>query len=124
MTAIRVIVSITAPSVEAAEETLRQRIEACKRTEAEEEGCLQFEVFRSAMRPERLVVMELWASKAVYDLHWRAVQERDRLNPPAPPVPGVARPVVEMYRQTVFARVDGIWQAADASERMETIRWT
>jgi quinol monooxygenase YgiN len=124
MSAVRVIVSIAAPSAEAAEEILRQRVDACKRTEAEEEGCLQYEIFRSALRPERFVLMELWASRALYDKHWRLVQDRDRANPPAPPAPGAARPVVEIYKQTVFQRVDGIWQAADAEERMETIRWT
>ena len=124
MALVRVIVSVTASSVEAADEAIRQRVEVCKRVEAEEEGCLQYEVFRSVMRPECFTLMELWASKAIYDKHWRLVQERDAAKPPSPPAPGAPRPTVEMYKQTIFQRVDGIWQAADEDERMETIRWT
>jgi quinol monooxygenase YgiN len=124
MSAVRVIVSVTAPSVEAADEAIRQRVEACKKIEATEEGCLQYEVFRSVMRPECYTLMELWASKAVYDKHWSLVQEREGAKPASPPPTGSARPTVEMYKQTIFQRVDGIWQAADADERMETIRWT
>ena len=124
MSLVRVIVSITAASAEAADEAIRQRVEVCKRVEAEEEGCLQYEVFRSVMRPERYTLIELWASKAIYDKHWRLSQERNRAKPPAPPAPDAPPPTVEMYKQTIFQRVDGIWQAADAAERMETIRWT
>jgi quinol monooxygenase YgiN len=123
MAAVRVIVSVTAASTEAADEAIRQRVEVCKQTEPEE-GCLQYEVFRSVMRPERFTLMELWASKALFDKHWRLVQERDRAKAPAPPAAGAPRPTVEMYKQTLFQRVDGIWQAADQDERMETIRWT
>lgn len=124
MSAVRVIVSGQAPSAEAADDLIAKRVEVCKRVQAEEEGCLQYEVYRSAMRPDCYVLMELWASKALYDKHWRLQQERERANPPPPPAPGAPRAVVEMYRRTVFQRVDGIWQAADPEERMETIRWT
>ena len=124
MSQIRVVVSITAASVEAADELIRQRVEVCKRVEAEEEGCLQYEVFRSVMRPERFTLMELWTSEAIYDKHWRLSQERGSAKPAAPPAPGAPRQTVEMYKQKLFQRVDGIWQAADAGERMETIRWT
>ncbi|GEM_PF-1765095 len=122
--AVRVVVSVEAASEQAADEAIHKRVEVCRRTEAEEEGCLQYEVYRSALHPERYVLMELWASKAMYDKHWRLQQEREKVNPPSPPVPGGKRPTVEIYRQTQFQRVDGIWQAADPEERTETIRWT
>ena len=122
--AVRLVVSVEAASAEAADEALRKRVEVCRRTEAEEEGCLQYEVYRSALRPERYILMELWASKAMYDKHWRLQQEREKTNPPPPPVPGGKWPTVEIYQQVQFQHVDGIWQAADAEERTETIRWT
>lgn len=121
--AVRVVVSVTAPSVEAADEAIRKRVDVCKRTQAEEEGCLQYEVYRSALRPECYVLMELWASKTCYDKHWHLQQEREKANPPPAPTPGGVRPTVEIYRQTLYQRVDGIWQAADPDERMDTIRW-
>lgn len=124
MTQVRVVATVEAKSVQAADEAIRKRVEVCERVQAEEEGCLQYEVYRSVARPERFVLLELWASKALYDKHWHLQQERERANPPPPRGPDVARGVIEMYRQEIFQRVDGIWQSADPEERMETIRWT
>jgi hypothetical protein len=76
------------------------------------------------MRPECFALIELWASKALYDKHWRNQQEREKANPPAAPPAGAKPPTVEMYKQVFFQRVDGIWQAHDPEERTETIRWT
>ena len=126
--AVRIIVTISAPSAEAAAAGVADRVELCKRTEAEEEGCLQYEVFQSAVHPERFILSELWANRAVYDKHWKLQQARERENPkppPPPPVPGAParRSVVEIYEQQIFTVVDGIWQSATESERSETIRW-
>lgn len=121
MPAIRVIVTISAPSAEAAEEALKQRVEICKRTEAEEDGCLQYEVFQSKLRPERFMLVELWASKESFDKHSRLQQEHAKTAPADGSRPLSAS--VEMYRQALYVRVDGIWQAADSAERMESILW-
>jgi quinol monooxygenase YgiN len=125
---VRVLVTITAPSAEAADAAIADRVEHCRHVEAEEEGCLQYEIFRSTAAPNRWVLCELWSSKAIYDKHWKLQQEREKLNPPkppAPPKPGEPprRSTVEFYVQQVFQVVDGIWTAADPEERSETVRW-
>ena len=35
----------------------------------QEPGCLQFEVFQSAINPDKLVLLELWADQAALDVH-------------------------------------------------------
>jgi len=35
----------------------------------QEPGCQQFEVFQSALNPDKLVVLELWADHAALDAH-------------------------------------------------------
>jgi quinol monooxygenase YgiN len=125
---VRVLVTITAPSAAAAEATVAARVEHCRHVEAEEEGCLQYEIFRSAQHPNRWVLCELWASKAIYDKHWRLQQEREKLDPPKPPPPPQPgeqprRSIVEFYVQDVFANVGGVWMPADEAERSETVRW-
>jgi quinol monooxygenase YgiN len=125
---VRVLVTITAPSAAAAEATIADRVEHCRHVEAEEEGCLQYEIFHSAQHPNRWVLCELWASKAIYDKHWRLQQEREKLNPPKPPPPPQPgeqprRSTVEFYVQDVFANVGGVWMPADEAERGETVRW-
>lgn len=124
MPPVRVVVTVQEASAEAADEAIRKRVEICERTRATDEGCLQYEVYRSVERPECFVLLELWASKALYDNHWRNQQERERANPAPPAPPGARRATVEMYKQTIFQRLDGIWQALDPEERTETIRWT
>jgi len=125
---VRVLVTITAPSAEAADAAIADRVEHCRHVEAEEEGCLQYEIFRSTAAPNRWVLCELWSTKAIYDKHWKLQQEREKLNPPkppAPPKPGEPprRSTVEFYVQQVFTVVDGLWTAADPEERSETVRW-
>lgn len=122
MAKIRVIVTVTAASAADADVALARRVERCRQVEATEAGCLQYEVFRSAMRPERFVLVELWESEAIYDQHWRLTQESERANPPPPPVPGTTA-TVEFYRQEIYQRVEGIWQLADEERRTATVRW-
>jgi len=69
MAGVRLVVQITAESAEAAEEQLKGRVERCRKTEAEEEGCVQYEIFRSAMRPNHLVLLEHWESQEALDKH-------------------------------------------------------
>lgn len=125
---VRVIVTVSHPSAEAADAMLAERVELCRKAEAEEEGCLQYELFHSAMNPHKTVLCELWASRAIYDQHWNFQQEREKLNPrkpPAAPKPGdKPRSVsVEFYEQAVYQNVDGTWMAADPAQRTETVRW-
>jgi quinol monooxygenase YgiN len=126
--AVRVIVTVTAPSAEAAAAAVAERVALCRRTEAEEEGCLQYEVFQSAVRPERFVLCELWADRAIYDKHWRLQQEREKSQPPKPqpppePGPPQRRSTVEFYEQATYRNVDGVWMPADETKRSATVRW-
>jgi quinol monooxygenase YgiN len=81
MSQVRVVVTSQASSVAEADEAIQKRVEICERVQAEEEGCLQYEVYRSAMRSECWVLLELWASKAIYDKHWHLQQKRERATP-------------------------------------------
>ena len=118
MPQIRVIVSMTAASAQDADELIRQRVAICEQVEAEEEGCLQYEVFRSSMRPERYMLVELWADKAVFDKHAKRVRkEAGASSVPKP------KSNVEMYQVQHYAKLDGVWQAADPDDRMDAIRW-
>src|SRR5215813_3417028 len=42
--------------------------ERCRAAQ-QEPGCQQFEVFQSALDPDKLVVLELWADQAALDVH-------------------------------------------------------
>jgi quinol monooxygenase YgiN len=56
--------------------------ERCRAVQ-QEPGCQQFEVFQSALDPDTLVTLELWADQAVLDAH-------ARLNATRPPNPALA----------------------------------
>ena len=49
-----------------------------------EPGCQQFELFHSALEPDKMVVLELWADQAALDAH----AERNAAHPPTIP-PGL-----------------------------------
>lgn len=126
--AVRVIVSVTTPSAEAATAAVAERVALCRRAEAEEEGCLQYEVFQSAVHPERFVLCELWADRAIYDRHWHLQQERAKSQPPKPSPPAETaapqrRSTVEFYEQAIYRNLDGVWMPADETKRSETVRW-
>jgi quinol monooxygenase YgiN len=117
---IRAIISMTFPSAAAAEAELAVRVERCRGVEAGEPGCLQYEIFRSAMMPEKLVLIELWVNEALFDEHWRL--NRSGKLPPQPQTPGRTASA-EFYVQKVFANVDGVWSAAESERRLAGIRW-
>ncbi|MEO5840909.1 MAG: antibiotic biosynthesis monooxygenase family protein [Acidimicrobiales bacterium] len=52
----------------------------CQRA-SQEPGCEQFELFRSAHEPDKMIVLELWADQAALDAH----AERNAANPPSVP---------------------------------------
>jgi len=47
----------------------------------QEPGCEQFEVFQSALNPDRLVLLELWTDQAALDVH----AEVNKTRAPLPP---------------------------------------
>ena len=53
------------------------------RTVQQEPGCLQYEVFQSALDPDTLVLLELWADQAALDVH-------AQVNATRPPNPTLA----------------------------------
>jgi quinol monooxygenase YgiN len=85
MAGVRLIVSFTADSPEIANTAVAAAVERCKRA-SQEPGCLQFEVFRSALRPEAYVLLEHWESPEALAVHAAGMAG----NPPRPN-PGVRR---------------------------------
>ena len=83
MAGVRLVIQFTASSPEQAEEAVGRAVERCKRV-AQEPGCQQFEVFRSALDPSKWVLMELWEDQAALDVHAAGM----RANPPQPQ-PGI-----------------------------------
>jgi quinol monooxygenase YgiN len=96
MAGVRLIVQTIADSPEAAEEQLKGRVERCRKTEAEEEGCIQYEIFRSAMNPNKLVLLEHWESQEALDKHLQLLRAGG-----GGPRPGAApsNNLLEVYEQ-------------------------
>ena len=90
------IVQFTADSKEIADKAIEEAVERCKRVQ-KEPGCLQFDVFRNALRPEQYVLLEHWESKEALAVHAQGMAT----NPPRPN-PGVKR-VREDYEYQVTA---------------------
>jgi quinol monooxygenase YgiN len=85
MSGVRLVIQFTADSAEIADKAIGESVERCKKAQ-QEPGCLQFEVFRSALRPESYVLLEHWASKAALAEHAKGMAN----NPPRPN-PGIKR---------------------------------
>src|SRR5438105_3396565 len=95
MAEVRVVVQYTAESPAAADKRIVGMIDRCRKTEAEEPGCLQYEVFRSALRPTEFAMLERWESREALDQHL----QRFRKNP-SPPAPGITS-VIEIYDREI-----------------------
>jgi quinol monooxygenase YgiN len=78
-------VRFAADSEEITDKAIQETVERCKRVQLEP-GCLQFEVFRSALRREQYVLLEHWESKEALQVHARGMAA----NPPRPN-PGIRR---------------------------------
>jgi quinol monooxygenase YgiN len=76
---IRLIVSLTAAPGKGAE--LAQAYKARGADAMTEPGCEQFEVFQSAVNPDRLVLLERWADQAALDAHAQLNRTRPALRP-------------------------------------------
>ena len=94
MAGVRLIIQFTAESAELADKAIEETVERCKRSQ-QEPGCLQFEVFRSALRPEHYVLLEHWESPEALAEH----AQRRSANP-SPPRPWLHR-VREDYTHAV-----------------------
>lgn len=90
MTAVRVVVQFTADSAETAEKQVQALAER-SRAVTQEPGCVQFEVFRSVLRPEQWALIELWESQEVLD-------ERNRARGGPPPSPAGITRTIEHYQ--------------------------
>src|SRR5918996_2226246 len=63
-------------------ELARAMADRCRAVQ-QEPGCQQFEVFQSALDPDTLVLLELWADQAALDVH-------AQVNAARPPHPALA----------------------------------
>ena len=77
--AIRLVVTLTAAPGKGAE--LAQAYRARCADVLQEPGCEQFEVFQSALDPDRLVLLERWTDQAALDTHAKVNQSRPALPP-------------------------------------------
>jgi quinol monooxygenase YgiN len=94
MAGVRLLIQFTADSVATADSAIAAAVERCKQAQREP-GCLQFEVFRSALQPEKYVLLEHWESDSALAVHAAAMAS----NPPQPR-PGISR-VREDYAHNV-----------------------
>jgi len=80
--AVRLIINMTAAPGKASElaKLYKSRCEAI----VKEPGCEQFEVFRSVVNPDNLVLLERWTDQAALDVH-------HKLNSTRPPLPADLR---------------------------------
>ncbi len=85
MSGVRLVIQFTADSAEVADQAIAEAAERCKRAQ-QEPGCLQFEVFRSALSPEKYVLLEHWESKEALAVHAQGMAG----NPPRAR-PGISR---------------------------------
>jgi quinol monooxygenase YgiN len=76
--AVRLVVTITAAPGKGAE--LAQAMKARCAVSQQDAGCEQFEVFQSALNPDKLVLLELWKDQASLDAHAKLQATR----PPLP----------------------------------------
>lgn len=94
MSGVRLLIQFTADTAEIADKAVGNMAERCKKVQ-QEPGCLQFEVFRSALRPEAYTLLEHWESKEALAEH----AKENAINPPRPN-PGIKR-VREDYEYQV-----------------------
>lgn len=71
---VRLVVTINAAPGKGSElaQAFRQR---CAEI-AQEPGCEQFEVFQSALNPDKLALLELWKDQAALDVHAKVNETR------------------------------------------------
>ena len=77
--AVRLVVTITAAPGKGSElaQAYKERCEECLK----EPGCEQFEVFQSALDPDKLALLERWSDQAALDAHAKLNATRAALRP-------------------------------------------
>ena len=85
MAGVRLVINFTADTAAIADKAVEAAVERCKKAQ-QEPGCLQFEVFRSALQPERYVLLEHWESPAALAVHAQGMATN-----PVRPTPGIQR---------------------------------
>lgn len=76
---IRLVVTITAAPGKGTE--LAQAYKARCAEAGKEPGCEQFEIFQSAVNPDRLTLLERWVDQAALDVHAKLNSTRPPLLP-------------------------------------------
>lgn len=77
--AVRLVITFTAAPGRGAELAAAFKVR-CAEVTAQEHGCEQYEIFQSAVNPDRLILMELWTTQADLDAH----AELNKTRPPLP----------------------------------------
>lgn len=108
MSEVRLVIQFTADSTEAADKAIESAKARCLRSQ-QEPGCLQFEVFRSALQPEKYVLLELWESPEALAVHAQGMAGGQQPQPQANT--GISR-VREDYSYNVTSRSGGPAPAA------------
>ena len=77
--AVRLVITITAAPGKGAElaQAMKARCQECMT----EPGCEQFEIFQSALNPDKLALLELWSDQAALDAHAKLNRTRPPLDP-------------------------------------------
>jgi quinol monooxygenase YgiN len=75
--AVRLVVTFHAAPGRGAE--LAQAMKARCEISRQDAGCEQFEVFQSALDPDKLVLLELWQDQAALDAHAKLQAQRPPL---------------------------------------------
>lgn len=119
MAGVRVVGTINFPSAEIAEQALGAMVEEFK-PKQEEEGAIQYELFRSVINPEKVVLLEHWESRELYDKHW--ITQTAREGVPTLEQEGMSA-TLEFYDHQNYDIVDGIWEPMDKNLKIKTIRW-
>ena len=86
MAGVRILVQFTADTPEAAEERVQTMLTRARKTEAEEHGCVQYEVFRSAMRPTQFALLEHWESPEALEEHRKVLAQGGGRAPATPSI--------------------------------------
>jgi quinol monooxygenase YgiN len=68
MAGVRLVLQFTAPTAAEADKAIEGMVERCRKAQTEP-GCIQFEVFRSALQPEKYALLEHWESEAALEEH-------------------------------------------------------
>ena len=77
--AVRLVVSITAAPGKGAE--LAQAMKGRCEISQKDAGCEQFEVFQSALNPDKLALLERWSDQAALDTHAKLNSTRPASRP-------------------------------------------